>query len=121
MDRWKEVSGFSLLQDGGAISDENTKPFIELPRLNIDLIDQELMNKVTPIGKYLPLNDCWNVVLKLGVEEDTHFIYVEEKIWTFIKAHYPEAIEIKRPIYENSNGLKSYDLHGHIVIFDDLR
>lgn len=114
-EKWKEATGFELLNEGSTLEESDAKPTTLLPQLNDDLIDHEKQKSISQVGKYLPTWSHYNVVLRLGIQEDHHFIYVNEKLWNYICAQYPNAIEVKRQAYTNSFGSLSYEIYGHLV------
>ncbi len=114
-EKWKEATGFDLLNTQDTLNEEDAKTEIELPPLNHDLIDYDKQKSIGQVGRYLPAWSHYNIVLKLGIEENIHFMYVNQRIWNYICLQYPDAIEVKRQAYVNVQGYTHYEIFGHLV------
>lgn len=105
---WKKKTSFAKLEQGYDLYPEDIQDF-EIIRLNSDLIDFSAMNEsflqtenqqlsFLNIPAISPLVDTENVTI------------VDEMTWEYIKSCYPDAIEIKRPLYVMPNEVR-YELN----------
>jgi hypothetical protein len=113
--RWKEKVGFDIVSGGGTLSADNIKIEIELPQMNLDLIDLEKTESIAKVGGGFKNLSYLDVVVKDDATEGEEFKYVSGRLWDFIKSKYPNAIEIKRQVYRNSHNEICYQIHLPIV------
>lgn len=112
---WKEKTNFELIKDGLAPDEDKTKMDIEIPRLNHDLIDWEQTNRLYPYWRELKNLEWTQVIVKSELTERQDYEFVNKTVWEAFKRYYPDAVEIKRPIYADSLGRTNYKVYGRVV------
>ena len=115
LEQWKEMSGFDEISEGIEVNAGKLDLTKRLPKLNEDIVDDSLSKNIVRLGKFNPKLEFLDVVLKKGITEEIHFMYVTEEMWTCFKVWYSDAIEVKRKVYVNSHHEISYEVHCHLV------
>ena len=119
-DIWKELSGYDNIKAGIDIETSNLTSSKVLPKLNDDLVDWEITSTIQKLSKLNPKLAYLDIVLKKGIIENEHFIYVTHTVWKYFKMWYPDSIEVKRQAYKNAQEEICYEIHGHLVLFVDF-
>lgn len=112
---WKEKTNFEAISQGFEPEIDKTKMDIEIPRLNDNLVDWEETNSLHGYWRELS-NLAWTqIVLKPGLQERSDYEFANKAVWELFKKFYPDAVEIKRPVYSDSLGKTCFKVYGRVV------
>ena len=119
MHAWMRMTGFNVLMRKGSISDCDMDLSVILsPTINEELIDNSKSKQLLKLGQLVEDLSFLDVVLKDGIEggqdgeeDEEQFEVMPEEVWRFIKQEYPNAVEIKRPVFTSASGHKKHMLH----------
>ncbi|CAD8164051.1 unnamed protein product [Paramecium octaurelia] len=93
LNQWKEYVSYEELL-------ANKNPSRNFGKLNMDLINLNLEDKVDRCLKYYPINTHpWNTFMKENLQENIDYIIVDKEIWQFFTTYYHGT-----PIVRMSNG-----------------
>lgn len=91
-----------MLEDGLEVSEANILNDLHLPRLNEDLIEPS----PKPENYLESSQENFEFMIQRVVSplvEDQNVKWVTDEVWQFIKAAYPDSIDIKRVAYKKNN------------------
>lgn len=112
---WKEKTNFELIKEGLSPDEDKTKMDIEIPRLNHDLVDWDESDRLYPYWRELKNLEWTQLVLKPELTERHDYEFINKTVWEAFKGYYPDAVEIKRPVYTDSLGRTNFKVYGRVV------